>query len=451
MKCLLLFSVSLLFTLALGRHHEPNFWTGRTGIVHLFEWKYSDIADECERWLAPKGFAGVQLSPVNENIIIPGRPWWERYQPISYVLTTRSGNEAQFLDMSRRCNAVGIRIYIDILLNHMAADNDNAVGTAGNIADTANRLFPAVPFGPTDFNARCSIYNWDDPVEIRNCELVGLHDLNQGVDYVRTKLVQFMDHLVELGVAGFRVDAAKHIWPSDLDIIYNRVRNLNTEFGFASGARPYIYQEVIDLGGGNGFRYEYTPLGSVTEFLYSMEIGRAFKGRNDLKWLNTIGPQWDMLPSEHALVFVDNHDNQREGAGGDNVLTYKQSKQYKMATAFTLAWNYGTIRMMSSFAFDGHDQGPPMDANERLVSPSINADDSCGNGWICEHRWRQIANMVSFANQVRGTTVNDWWDNSKNKIAFCRGDQGEMDGLSETGRVDIYYQIISPSRVHRFQ
>lgn len=420
MKNWLLLSVFLFASAALASHHEPNFWGGRVGIVHLFEWKYTDIADECERWLAPKGFAGVQLSPVNENIIIAGRPWWERYQPISYELYTRSGNEAEFRDMSRRCNAVGIRIYIDVLLNHMSADNDNAVGTAGNRADPANRQFPAVPYGPNDFNKRCSIYNWDDAEEIRNCELVGLHDLNQGVEWVRDKLVAFLDHLVEVGVSGFRVDAAKHMWPGDLEIIYNRVRNLNTNFGFPPGARPYIFQEVI----GSGFRDEYTPLGDVTEFAWSMEVGRAFKGRNDLMWLSTIGPAWGMMPSHYALVFVDNHDNQRDGAGGDNVLNYKQSKQYKMATAFTLAWNYGTIRMMSSFAFDGHDQGPPMDASERLISPSINADNSCGSGWICEHRWRQIANMVSFANQVRGTGVNDWWDNGANKIAFCRGNQG---------------------------
>jgi hypothetical protein len=38
-----------------------NFAPGRNGIVHLFEWKWLDIAAECERWLAPKGFAGVQV------------------------------------------------------------------------------------------------------------------------------------------------------------------------------------------------------------------------------------------------------------------------------------------------------------------------------------------------------------------------------------------------------
>lgn len=57
-----------------------------------------------------------------------------------------------------------------------------------------------------------------------------------------------MNKLVDIGVAGFRVDAAKHMWPADLKAIYDSVKNLNTAHGFTEGARPFIYQEVIDLG-----------------------------------------------------------------------------------------------------------------------------------------------------------------------------------------------------------
>lgn len=34
---------------------DPNFVGNRQGIVHLFEWKWTDIADECENFLGPKG------------------------------------------------------------------------------------------------------------------------------------------------------------------------------------------------------------------------------------------------------------------------------------------------------------------------------------------------------------------------------------------------------------
>lgn len=172
-------------------------------------------------------------------------------------------------------------------------------------------------------------------------------------------------------------------------------------------------------------RDEYTHLGTVTEFRFSAEIGGVFRGYNDLQWLRNWGEAWSFLPSHLALVFVDNHDNQRgHGGGGSTILTYKDARQYKMATAFTLAHPYGIVRMMSSFAFDDSDQGPPQDSAGNLISPTINADGTCGNGWVCEHRWRQMFNMVDFRNVVGDEPVANWWDNGWNQIAFSRGNRG---------------------------
>lgn len=53
---------------------NPNFRENRTVMVHLFEWKWNDIALECERFLGPKGFGGVQVrwNSRNQNYqIIP--------------------------------------------------------------------------------------------------------------------------------------------------------------------------------------------------------------------------------------------------------------------------------------------------------------------------------------------------------------------------------------------
>lgn len=54
----LLFCVLLAFGAA---QKDPYFIGNRTTIVHLFEWKWPDIAKECETFLGPKGFAGVQV------------------------------------------------------------------------------------------------------------------------------------------------------------------------------------------------------------------------------------------------------------------------------------------------------------------------------------------------------------------------------------------------------
>ncbi|XP_058813299.1 alpha-amylase A-like [Topomyia yanbarensis] len=415
-------AVALAITLVTAQF-DTHQWADRNGIVHLFEWKWNDIADECERFLAPRGYAGVQVSPPTENVIITGRPWWERYQPASYNLNTRSGTEQEFASMVWRCNQVGVRIYPDIIINHMAATS--GTGTGGSQVDVGALEFPAVPYGKNDFNPHCEIYDYNNVEQVRNCWLVGLPDLNLGTQWVRDQIVGLMNKCIDYGVAGFRVDATKHMWPEHLDMVYGALNDLNTAHGFKAGARAFITQEVIDLGGGAITREEYTHLGTITEFRYSAEIGRVFRGYDMLKWLSSWGEGWGFLPSPLALVFIDNHDNQRgHGAGGENVLTYKDSKRYKMATAFMLAHPFGIPRIMSSFAFEESDQGPPQDANGNLISPSINDDNSCGNGWICEHRWRQIYNMVEFRNTVRGTSLNDWWDNGGQQIAFCRGGKG---------------------------
>jgi alpha-amylase len=49
---------------------------------------------------------------------------------------------------------------------------------------------------------------------------------------------------------------------------------------------------------------------------------------------------------------------------------------------------------------------------------------TCGGGWICEHRWRQIYNMARFRNVVASQLVQNWWDNDYNQIAFSRGNKG---------------------------
>ncbi|XP_017752232.1 PREDICTED: alpha-amylase 1-like [Eufriesea mexicana] len=415
------FLALLALTAAEGDHKDPHFAPGHDAIVHLFEWKWNDIATECENFLGPMGYGGVQVSPIQENLVIDNRPWWERYQPISYLWITRSGTREEFINMVARCNNAGVRIYVDVIMNHMSGNWKDARGTGNSEANTYIMAYYQVPYTDANFHHSCSVNNYNNPSNVRNCELTGLHDLDQSQEYVRSKLTDFLNDAIDVGVAGFRVDAAKHMWPRDLNIIYSRLKNLNTEHGFPPNARPYVFQEVIDYGNEAISKREYNQMASVIEFKYAAEISNAFRGNNLLKWLVNWGEQWGLLPPRDALVFVDNHDTQR---GNSQVLTYKSSKTYKMAVAFMLAHPFGTPRVMSSFAFDISDQGPPHDGNGNIQSPSFNADNSCNGGWICEHRWRQIYNMVRFRNTVHGTSVNDWWDNGSNQIAFSRGNSG---------------------------
>ena len=50
----------------------------------------------------------------------------------------------------------------------------------------------------------------------------------------------------------------------------------------------------------------------------------------------------------------------------------------------------------------------------------VNDDMTCSGGWVCEHRWRQVYNMVAFRNVVYGTSVQNWWTDGDFHIAFAR-------------------------------
>lgn len=91
-----------------------------------------------------------------------------------------------------------------------------------------------------------------------------------------------------------------------------------------------------------------------------------------------------------------------------------------MAVAFMLAHPYGSPRVMSSYAFNNTDAGPPADQSGNIRSPVKNG--ACTREWVCEHRWPQIAGMNIFRIVAKEKPLANWWSNGKNQIAFSRGD-----------------------------
>lgn len=445
---MIVFSILFITIAAVNAQFVTHFYPNHSTIVHLFEWKWNDIAKECEEFLGPNGYGGVQLSPVNENAIVDGRPWFERYQPLSYNLTTRSGNEQELKDMIARCNKAGVRIYVDVVFNHMAPSGQTDVikGTAGSEAKPGDREYPN--FSAADFHQSCLINNYQDAKEIRNCELSGLPDLNQSRPNVQREIIDFLNKLIGFGVAGFRVDACKHMKVTDLTTIYRSLNNLRTDFGFPKGARPFIFQEVIDVGGEGVKKIEYIKIGTVTEFIFSSEIGLVFQGQHGIEQLKGIGPARTFLPKNRALVFVDNHDNQRGHGGGGIVLTHKKPKEYTSAVAFMLANTYGIPRVMSSYTFNDPSQGPPADTHNNIISPETESKSGlCLHGWVCEHRWPAIKNMVKFRIAAGDAGVENWKTYNGNALSFCRGPVGCA--VFVTGNNNLVQQVqttLAPGR-----
>ncbi|HEV2780112.1 MAG TPA: alpha-amylase family protein [Actinophytocola sp.] len=391
----------------------------RDVIVQLFQWNWASVARECRDFLGPRGYGGVQISPPQEHVVLPGSgyPWWQDYQPASYRLdNTRRGDRAAFANMINTCHAAGVKVYADAVINHMAGGGSGGPGSAGS--SYSHYDYPGI-YQTQDFhhcgrNGTDDIVNYGDRYEVQNCELVDLADLATESDYVRGRIAGYLNALISLGVDGFRLDASKHMPAADIAAIKARL-----------SAPVYLYQEVIFGAGEPITPEEYTGSGDVLEFRYGRDIAKIFNTER-LAFLRTFGSP---LPGDKAVVFTDNHDTQR----GGGVLTFRDNGRYALANAFMLAWPYGSPKVMSSYEYTSNDQGPPADGSGRTT------DTTCfANRWRCEHRWQVIANMVAFHNSVRGTPVVHWWDNGNDTIAFGRGDRGYLilndESVPVTGR-----------------
>jgi hypothetical protein len=51
---------------------------------------------------------------------------------------------------------------VDVVFNHMTGDYPNAVGVGGCTADTYNKQYPCVPYGPNDFHSTCEIIDYQN-------------------------------------------------------------------------------------------------------------------------------------------------------------------------------------------------------------------------------------------------------------------------------------------------
>lgn len=324
-------------------------------IASLFEWNFNDIADECETFLAPFGYSAVQVSPVFEHAVISRpwwdrnveRPWYERYQPISFKINSRSGNSKEFKMMVKHCNAVGVRVIVDVEINHMST-NVRGRGTAGSAYDGPNFYYPEAEFDSRAFHLHdacptrsLGILDRNDLIQVKNCESLGRHDLDHKNPRVFKTIVKKLQKLLDLGVAGFRISTAKNIWPVDLDRILAKLQ-LGSEF--SSDEAPFIANDVqvCCYCGENQVVNpdQYSGLGRVSEYSFRSILAGIFTGTSEekLSRIAIILAKEKLVAPDNAFVFTDNHELQRVAL---HSLNFRQAKQLKMATAFMLAWPYG--------------------------------------------------------------------------------------------------------------
>ncbi|KAJ7891234.1 alpha-amylase, partial [Mycena olivaceomarginata] len=381
----------------------------------LFEWPWDSVASECTTFLGPAGFGYVQVSPANEHIT--GGQWWTDYQPVSYNLTSKRGSRAQFASMVSKCNAAGVGVIVDVVLNHMTAGS--GVGIGGSTYTKYS--YPAVPYTPSNFhycngNSAAQISNYGDaynPLTVFP-QLVGLSDLAQEQEAVRKIMAAFLNDLLSLGVAGFRIDAAKHMDPAQI----NNILGLLTA--------PVLQHKVI-YGANEAVQpsqYEGSP-GDIMEFRATSSLQTYFSSGQWAPHGASSTPvsqtsSWRIkTPYVPLLFYICVLNPCLQERGGTSLTSKAANNAYQLSGIFILGFNYGTPTVFSGYDYSSSDQGAPQDARGLTNAVTCNS-----NGWRCEHRWIGIANMVAFHNAVGGAALTNIVAGTSQQVAFGRGAAG---------------------------
>ena len=395
--------------------------------VIAFQQSWNTIAKECTDTYGPEGVAYVEVSPPQESI--QGTQWWTSYQPVSYRLDSKLGTEAEFKNMIKQCNAAGVDIIADVVINQttgsdVAAGEQKGVagsdynGSTGSYPGFATKRYPDGITASDFHSCTKNISDYGNQWEVQECRLSSMWDFDSESEKVQDIQSDYLVSLWNAGVRAFRMDAVKHINTSSMKAIKEKFAQ---KIGKNADDIYWIQEVIGNSSEAAGIQpSNYVQNGTVTEFGFKSEMNQAFKDKiANLKGLDERLSK--DLSSEDANVFVTNWDTARnEGA-----LTYKDGAKYQLANAFMLAYDYGTPRLISDYKWSNGDDGAP-GATATSV-PDVDMDKVCSTNdsdWNCEQRWTSTRGMIALRNYVNGTEVTDWQDDGGDNIAFSRGNKG---------------------------
>ncbi|MBI5443373.1 MAG: alpha-amylase family protein, partial [Deltaproteobacteria bacterium] len=381
----------------------------RDVILHAFNWRYSELASRA-RAVAEVGYGAVLLPPPLYSDA-GGGEWWQRYQPKDYrVIRSFLGRKAELEEAIRALHEVGLRVYTDVVFNHMAnekgrPDPYNFPGSAEleryrseRASFEADRLYGDLDvglFSPWDFNACGDIVNWHDRRECEERWLSGLPDLDLN-DWVIAQQRTCLAALNALGFDGYRIDAIKHLPYEHVAKVF-QVPELEGEFVFGEALTANDREESIFLWP----LLESTSI-SYYDFPLHETLRRAFSPGGSLRELVDPAAYRQALPWKRAVTFAVTHDIPYNDGFRWQLL---DPQDEFLAKAYLLSRDGGVPLVFS-------------DQNESAEKYPCDRDR-----WNEAWRRADLAAMVAFHNAVHGSPQRPLFE-ADAFLVFARGDRG---------------------------
>lgn len=281
-------------------------------ILHAFNWKYEDIKNNLEA-IKNAGYKMVQTSPVQQPKS-GGARWEFFYQPVSFSIGDSSplGNKEDLKELCEEAEKEGISIICDIVFNHLATAGGNDINGLPTIDPEIENYEPYI------YNHQDECFHHYKATDVSGSGNVtmyypGLPDLNTANEVVQERSLALLKECIDVGVDGFRFDAAKHIeTPEDPNYAssfwVNTLEKAKTYYHEKTNQDLFVYGEILNEVDGGRDLSLYTKYMKVTDNGY---IGSGVYNAAALKAKNAslaVNAQYGKKPTNKIVTWVESHD-----------------------------------------------------------------------------------------------------------------------------------------------
>lgn len=276
-------------------------------ILHAWSWSFNTIKESMAD-IAAAGYSTIQTSPVNAvddgggGMQLMGKgKWYYHYQPTNWTVGNyQLGTEEEFKAMCEEADRYGIKIIVDVVPNHTAANESKVEQSFIDAVGGADELYHK--------NADKGISNYSDRLQCTTYTLSGLHDVNTENPQFQDYFISYLNQLIADGADGFRYDTAKHIGlpddpQDDPDLPNNFWERVIKEIDNADSI--FNYGEVLQ-GDNERIDAYLDTIGHTTASNY----GAALRGFIKINRLDAEKLSDFMVGgSSNVVTWVESHDN----------------------------------------------------------------------------------------------------------------------------------------------
>ena len=309
------------------------------------------------------GVEGIWLSPIFTS------PSYHKYDVADYYqIDPKFGTMEDLQELIQLCHERDVKLILDLVINHTASNHPwFREFTAAHVAgDTENEYYDYYTWSTEGLPGK-AMYNITTSGHLYEGNFSGsMPELNYDNEVVRQKMVEVAKYYLDMGIDGFRFDAAKYVYYGE--------ESRNVEFwdwymAQLRAIKPDLYS-VAEVWDGDGVVIPYFSSTNCFNFTMAQtngQIALAAKAGDVNAYVSYVDRYIDSIKAENPdafpVTFIANHDTDR--AAGFLPVSYGQAQV--AANLSILMPGSSIVNYGEEIGMKGSRGGANTDANRRLA------------------------------------------------------------------------------------